>query len=123
MFLMRTLASEGGETYPMGATARMSGTTRALPASEANEMLTSRCIQPSSPLRWSLMRFLIARNAPDPFSIHLLEAGRPLIAAQKTGRQGHGIEIDPYYVDTTIRRFKAIYGIEAVLVGEALGFE
>ncbi|MGE5162463.1 MAG: DNA-methyltransferase, partial [Sphingobacteriales bacterium] len=32
-------------------------------------------------------------------------SGTTLIAAEKTGRCGDGIEIDPYYADTIIRRF------------------
>jgi len=39
--------------------------------------------------------------------------GTTLIAAEKTGRRGYGIEIDPYYVDTTINRFEAVYGLKA----------
>jgi DNA modification methylase len=42
-------------------------------------------------------------------------SGTTLIAAQKTGRRGYGIEIDPYYVDTTIKRFAAVYKMDAVL--------
>ena len=40
-------------------------------------------------------------------------SGTTLIAAEKTGRFGHGIEIDPYYVDTIINRFEAVYGLKA----------
>jgi DNA modification methylase len=40
-------------------------------------------------------------------------SGTTLIAAEKTGRDGYGIEIDPYYVDTIIRRFEAVYGVKA----------
>jgi DNA modification methylase len=47
-------------------------------------------------------------------------SGSTLIAAEKTGRHGFGIEIDPYYVDTIIRRFAAVYGIRAKLVGSSL---
>jgi DNA modification methylase len=49
-------------------------------------------------------------------------SGSTLIAAEKTGRNGYGIEIDPYYVDTTIRRFEAVYGISARLVASNLDF-
>ena len=45
----------------------------------------------------------------DPF----VGSGTTLIAAEKTGRLGYGIEIDPLYCDTVIRRFVAAYGIEA----------
>jgi DNA modification methylase len=42
-------------------------------------------------------------------------AGATLIAAEKTGRLGYGIEIDPAYCDVTIRRLRAACGLEAVL--------
>ena len=35
-------------------------------------------------------------------------SGTTLIAAEKTGRRGYGIEIDPLYTDTIIRRFGAV---------------
>ena len=40
-------------------------------------------------------------------------SGTTLIAAEKTGRRGYGIEIDPHYVDTIIRRFDEVYGLKA----------
>lgn len=45
----------------------------------------------------------------DPF----LGSGTSLIAAERTGRICHGIEIDPLYVDTAIRRWQAHTGDEA----------
>jgi adenine specific DNA methylase Mod len=44
-----------------------------------------------------------------------LGSGTTLIAAEKTGRRGYGIEIDPAYCDVTIRRLRAVCGLEAVL--------
>ena len=49
-------------------------------------------------------------------------SGTTLIAAEKTGRCGFGIEIDPYYVDTIINRFEAVYGLKAVHAGSNLDF-
>jgi DNA modification methylase len=46
-------------------------------------------------------------------------SGTTLIAAEKTGRRGYGIEIDPQYCDVTIRRLHTVCGLEAVL--EATG--
>jgi hypothetical protein len=46
-------------------------------------------------------------------------SGTTLIAAEKTGRRGYGIEIDPAYCDVTIRRLRAVCGLDAVL--EATG--
>ncbi len=48
----------------------------------------------------------------DPF----LGSGSTLLAAETTGRVCRGIEIDPLYVDLTIRRWEAATGSEAVRV-------
>jgi DNA modification methylase len=47
----------------------------------------------------------------DPFC----GSGTTLIAAQKTGRRGRGIELDPQYVDTAIRRWEKFTGQTARL--------
>jgi len=49
-------------------------------------------------------------------------SGTALIAAEKTGRHGYGIEIDPYYVDTIIRRFEAVYAVKAKHADSSLDF-
>ena len=41
--------------------------------------------------------------------------GTTLIAAEKFGRRGYGVEINPAYCDVTIRRLHAVYGLAAVL--------
>ena len=46
----------------------------------------------------------------DPF----LGSGTTLIAAEKTGRVCYGIELDPGYVDTTVRRWEKLTGKQAV---------
>ena len=51
--------------------------------------------------------------------MRLSESGTTLIAAEKTGRRGYAIEIDPQYCDVTIRRLHTVCGLEAVL--EATG--
>jgi DNA modification methylase len=50
-------------------------------------------------------------------------SGTTLIAAEKTGRRGYGIEIDPYYCDTIVRRFEDVYGLKALHVESGLEFE
>ena len=50
-------------------------------------------------------------------------SGTTLISAEKTGRCGYGIEIDPYYIDTIIRRFDEVYGLKAIHVESKLDFE
>jgi len=49
-------------------------------------------------------------------------SGTTLIAAEKTGRSGYGIELDPYYADTIVRRFEDAYGLKAVHVESGLEF-
>lgn len=46
----------------------------------------------------------------DPF----LGSGTTIIAAEKTGRRGYGIELDPRYVDTAVRRWQRLTGQQAV---------
>jgi DNA modification methylase len=48
----------------------------------------------------------------DPF----MGSGTTLIAAERVGRIAHGIEIDPLYCDSIIRRFEALTGDEAIHV-------
>lgn len=43
-------------------------------------------------------------------------SGTTLIAADNSGRRGYGIELDPYYVDTTLVRFRDMVGFEPVLL-------
>jgi DNA modification methylase len=50
-------------------------------------------------------------------------SGTTLIAAHKTGRRGYLMEIDPLYVDVTIRRFQKLTGIEAVLADTKQPFD
>jgi DNA modification methylase len=55
----------------------------------------------------------------DPFS----GSGSTIIAAEKTGRRAHGIEIDPRYVDVAVRRWQTFTGKAAVLDGTGSSFE
>jgi DNA modification methylase len=51
-----------------------------------------------------------------------LGSGTTLIAAEQTGRQGYGIEIDPYYCDVTLQRLRLIYRLQATLVATGKSF-
>jgi DNA modification methylase len=54
----------------------------------------------------------------DPF----MGSGSSLIAAERVGRKARGMELDPLYVDLTIRRWRRLSGEEAVLEsGERFG--
>jgi DNA modification methylase len=46
----------------------------------------------------------------DPF----LGSGTTIVAAERTGRICLGIEIDPIYVDTAIRRWQRFTGLKAI---------
>lgn len=54
----------------------------------------------------------------DPFS----GSGSSIIAAEKTGRVGFGIELEPKYVDVTVRRWEAMTGREAIHEASGLTF-
>ena len=49
-------------------------------------------------------------------------SGSTLIAAEKTGRRGCALEIDPAYVDVTVRRWESYTGRQALLAGSGLTF-
>ncbi len=55
----------------------------------------------------------------DPFA----GSGTTFLAAQKTGRNGYGIEIDPAYCDLIVERMRQAFGIEATLEATGEGFE
>ena len=54
----------------------------------------------------------------DPF----LGSGSTLMACERTGRHGRGIEIDPLYVDTAIRRWQKYTGHQAINVATGRTF-
>ena len=55
----------------------------------------------------------------DPF----LGSGTMLIAAEQSGRRGYGMELDPLYVDTIIRRWETLTGKQATHNETGLSFE
>jgi DNA modification methylase len=52
-----------------------------------------------------------------------LGSGSTLIAAEETGRDCVGTELDPYYLDVTIRRWQAITGRDAIHLGTGQRFD
>jgi DNA modification methylase len=55
----------------------------------------------------------------DPFG----GSGTTLIACEKTGRQARLIELDPQYVDCTIKRWQTWSGKQAILDGDGRSFD
>jgi DNA modification methylase len=55
----------------------------------------------------------------DPF----LGSGTTVIAAERVGRRGFGLEIDPAYVDVVVRRWQAYTGRDAILADTGQTFE
>jgi len=68
-------------------------------------------------------RFWIAPSAEESISTSLPGVVRPLIAAEKAGRRGYGMEIDCHYTDIIICRFDEAYGLNAVHAESQLDFE
>ncbi len=50
-------------------------------------------------------------------------SGTTLVAAHETGRRGRAIEIDPYYVDTIVKRLEKATGLKATLRNSGDNFE
>ena len=50
-------------------------------------------------------------------------SGTTLLAAERTGRVGHGLEIDPRYVDAALRRMAEHAGLEPVHVASGKKFD
>ena len=42
---------------------------------------------------------------------------------ERTGRRGYGIEIEPHYIDTIIKRFDSLYGLKAIHTQSHKSFE
>lgn len=51
-----------------------------------------------------------------------LGSGTTLMAAEKTGRICHGIELEPKYVDVAIQRWQQLTGQDAVRESDGLTF-
>jgi DNA modification methylase len=50
-------------------------------------------------------------------------SGTTLIAAERAGRRGFGLELEPRYVDVTLRRFRELTGIETLHLESGLTFK
>jgi DNA modification methylase len=50
-------------------------------------------------------------------------SGTTILAAERVGRRGHGLEIDAKYVDVAVRRWQQFSGRDALHLGSTLTFE
>jgi DNA modification methylase len=55
----------------------------------------------------------------DPFC----GSGSTLLAAERVGRRGYGLEIDPQYVDVAVRRWQTLTGKDAILLASGATFD
>jgi DNA methylase len=53
---------------------------------------------------------LSAHPAPAASGDAFLGSGTTVMAAERTGRRCYGLELDPAYVDTIVRRWQALIG-------------
>lgn len=55
----------------------------------------------------------------DPF----IGSGTTILAAERVGRRGYGVEIDPLYIDVAVRRWQSFTGRDAVLTSTGQTFD
>ncbi len=67
----------------------------------------------AKPVTMVMDAILDCSNRGDIILDSFLGSGTTLIAAERTGRRCHGIELDPLYVDTALRRWQNLTGRDA----------
>lgn len=72
----------------------------------------------AKPVHLVMDAILDCSNRGDIVLDSFLGSGTTLLAAERTGRVCHGIELDPLYVDTTIRRWQNLTGLEASRISD-----
>ena len=70
------------------------------------------------PVQLVMDALLDCSNRADIVIDSFLGSGTTLLAAERTGRICRGIELDPLYVDTAIRRWQNLTGRDAVRVAD-----
>jgi len=88
--------------------------------SEGDLLATHPTVKPVAPVS-DAIKDCTARGeiVLDPF----LGSGTTLIAAERTGRTCFGLELDPIYVDTIVRRWQRFTGLSAVHVPTGFSFD
>jgi len=77
------------------------------PSEEGNLLLLHPCVKS---VRLVADAILDCTARGDIVLDSFLGSGTTVIAAERTGRRAYGLELDPYYVDTIIRRWQAYTG-------------
>ena len=92
-----------------------------IPGSERDELLALHPTVKPRALVADAIKDVTRRNdvVLDPF----LGSGTTVIAAEDTGRRCYGVELDPLYADTIIRRWQSHTGGQAVLAGARITFD
>jgi DNA modification methylase len=70
------------------------------------------------PVQLVMDALLDCSNRGDIVVDSFLGSGTTLLAAERTGRNCRGIELDPLYVDTSIRRWQNLTGQDAIRVSD-----
>jgi DNA modification methylase len=70
------------------------------------------------PVQLIMDALLDCSNRGDIVIDSFLGSGTTLLAAERTGRICRGIELDPLYVDTAIRRWQNLTGQDAVRISD-----
>lgn len=75
------------------------------------------------PVQLVMDALLDCSNRGDMVLDCFLGSGTTLLAAERTGRICHGMELDPMYIDTTIRRWQNLTGLDAIRVSDRALFQ
>ena len=80
-------------------------------ADEGNLLALHPTVKPAALIADAILDCTSRRDVVlDPF----LGSGTTVIAAERTGRICYGMELDPHYVDTIVRRWQAFTGGNAI---------
>ncbi|WP_245284909.1 DNA methyltransferase [Bradyrhizobium sp. th.b2] len=89
-------------------------------ARKGNNMLE---LHPTTkPVQLVMDALLDCSNRSETVLDSFLGSGTTLLAAERTGRKCRGIELDPLYVDTAIRRWQNLTGRDAIRISDGKAF-
>jgi hypothetical protein len=108
-------------THPVSSTSYVAGVNSfSRRTDEGNLLALHPTIKPVALVADAIMDCTSRRDIVlDPF----LGSGTTVIAAERTGRTCYGIELDPLYVDTLIRRWQKFTGLSATHAASGRSFD